>query len=151
MRIVLRVLLAAACFAAGALCGFYLSWRGASYTHEAYQAADLGLLSSYLLTQSIKGTPAAHEAALLDYLALLKRMESHQSAIFTARIVAVDEALTYARLADLARQRSDTAAAAGYLASAAALCPELTWEHCSTADIADFAARLDKQKGSWVP
>ena len=151
MPIVLRVLLAAGCFGAGVLCGFYVSSRGGSAVHQAYQAADLELLRTYVVTQTVKGTAAAHEAALLDFLATLKRMESHPSTLFPARIVAVDEALTYARLADLAKQRSDATAAAGYLSSAAALCPSLTWEHCSAADIADFAARLDKQRAPWLP
>ena len=103
MRIVLQVVLAVACFGAGALLGFYVSGRGASYAHEAYQAADLQLLSKYLLAQSLNGTPVAHEAALLDFLAALKRMEAHPSAIIPDRIVAVDKALTSARLAELAK------------------------------------------------
>ena len=119
MRIVLQVVLAVACFGAGALLGFYVSGRGASYAHEAYQAADLQLLSKYLLAQSLNGTPVAHEAALLDFLAALeKRMEAHPSAIIPDRIVAVDKALTYAT-AGRTRQAAVRRSGGGQMSSAA--------------------------------
>jgi hypothetical protein len=147
MRIVQWVVFGAACFGAGTLLGFYISWRNASYANEAHQIADVTLLGDYLLAQSANGTPAEREAALLHYLEVLKRIEAHPSTLFTGRVIAVDEALTYAKLAEIAKQRSDAAAVAGYLSSAAALCPLLAWEHCSAADIADVATRLHKGPG----
>jgi len=147
MRIPQQVFLAVVCVLAGVAVGFYISSRVGGYSHEAYTAADLELLNNYLIVQSVNGTPAAHEAALLNYLAALKRLEAHPSVILTHQIVAVDEALTYVRLSKLAEQRSDTSAAANYLSSATALCPSLGWSHCSAEDVARLATRLDQASG----
>jgi hypothetical protein len=76
---------------------------------------------------------------------MLKRKENAKSDFYPPRVIAVDEALTYARLSELAKQGSDNAAAATYLASAEGLCPSLKWNHCSGADILALATRLDQQ------
>ena len=135
----------------GAVLGSYLTWQYARYSRDAAAVGDSQLLSAYLAAQYANGTPAARTTALLDYLAMLKRMEIAPSDFYPARVIAVDEALTYARLSELARQGSDSSAAAAYLASAEALCPSLKWNHCSGADILALAARLDQQSAQGQP
>jgi len=139
-----RVVWPIGCLVVGAVLGSYLTWQFTRYSQDAAAVGDSQLLSSYLTAQYANGTPAARKTALLDYLAMLKRMENAQSDLYPARIIAVDEALTYARLSELAKQGSDSAAAATYLASAEGLCPSLKWNHCSGADIMALAARLDQ-------
>jgi len=116
-----RVVWPLGCLIVGAVVGSYLTSWFTRYSRDAAAVGDSQLLSSYLTAQYANGTPAARKTALLDYLAMLKRMENAQSDFYPARIIAVDEALTYARLSELAKQGSDSAAAATYLASAEAL------------------------------
>ncbi|HTD90097.1 MAG TPA: hypothetical protein VK663_05510, partial [Burkholderiales bacterium] len=63
----------------------------------------------------------------------------------TERLLATDSALSYARLAALARKRGATQEAEQHVKQAVWYCPEIGWKVCSIEEINYIVERLDKR------
>jgi len=137
-------------FIAGGVLGFGVSRELAQAQLTAYEMADVDHFSTYVMIQRFEGTPQAYEAALNDLLAALDQRERSGSPFAPERILFVDRALTYTRLALIATSRGDAEAAAKYRSSAEALCPKVEWKTCSTDELAKLVQRLD-ETSMWNP
>jgi len=105
--------------------------------------ARVAMLASYVEAQRYDGTPAAYEAVLNDYLRELNARATQSSDLVPARFIAVDRALTYARLSELQSQRGAAQESTRSLESVAAFCPQIQWKSCSGAEILAIKKRLD--------
>jgi hypothetical protein len=105
---------------------------------------DVVHLSAYLSAQRSEGTDAAYEEALKAFLLVLDKRQGNWSPTRPDSVYAVDRALTYARLAMLARRRGAEKEASEYTDQSAVLCRRLGSQTCSGEQIAAAAARLDK-------
>jgi hypothetical protein len=146
LRFVLQFIGALLVFGAGIELGSQVTWNRAKYWSDAYTYADAELLRGYLLAQSTKGTPMQHEEALRAFLAMLKRQDAHPSGLYPPGTTGFEEALTNVKLAELARARSDFAAAEKYLSSAEEWCRRVKWQDCSTDTVASMGKRLDEER-----
>jgi len=132
-------------FIAGGLFGFAISRELFRAKLTAYEMANIDHLSTYVMIQRFQGTRDAYEASLHDLLfALDERERAGPGPLSSGRIVSVDKALTYIRLALLAQERNDLDAATKYRAYAEAMCPRAGWNSCSWDDMTKMVQRLDK-------
>jgi hypothetical protein len=138
-----RVAIAVLLLLAGAAAGAYISLQFARSRSTFGEATDIAHLSTYVQVQRASGTDAAYEEALKAFLHHLEQRRGSADAALPESMYAVDSALTYARLADLARKRGASTEAANYMALAEAQCPKMGWRSCSGAQIAEMAAQVD--------
>ena len=153
MRKVSAIAVAIASLVLGGFVGYIVSHRFFQASLTASQWASIDTMSRYVMAQRFMGTPAAYEAALHEFLQSLDAWERKgtDSGITSPRALAVDKALTYARLALLAAERNDSGAATKYWSQALAMCPQIGWtSSCSVEAFSDAVHRLDE--GSiWNP
>jgi hypothetical protein len=136
-------------FIAGGLLGFLISREFFRTELTAYEMANIDNLSTYVMVQRFQGTRDAYEASLHDLLVALDERERAGPGPFSSgRILSVDGALTYIRLALLATERNDLDAAAKYWAQAEAMCPRAGWKSCSREDMTKVVRGLD-QNSMW--
>jgi tetratricopeptide (TPR) repeat protein len=144
MRLMARITLIVLLLIAGAAAGAYLALRYAESKSRFDERMDVMHFSAYLSAQRSEGTDAAYEEALKAFLLVLDKRQGNWSPTWPDSVYAVDRALTYARLAMLARKRGAEKEAAEYTDQSVALCPRMGWQTCSGEQIAAAAARLDK-------
>jgi hypothetical protein len=137
----------------GGFVGYSVSHRFFLVQLTAYQWAGIETMSNYVMIERFKGTPAAYETALHEFLQSLDAWEHERTVtdVISPRALSVDKALTYARLALSATARNDPGAAAKYWSQALAMCPQIGWtSSCSVDGFTDAVRGLDE--GSvWNP
>jgi len=143
MRLAARIALVLLLLVAAAAIGAYGALRYAKSRSTLNEMADVAHFSMYLAVQRSSGTAAAYEEGLNAFLLVLKQRKSNWNPAWPESIYAVDTALTYARLAELARKRGAEKEAAEYTAQAAAQCPKMGWRTCTGERIAEVAAQVD--------
>ncbi|MBS0365926.1 MAG: hypothetical protein JSR67_08910 [Proteobacteria bacterium] len=123
-------------FILGGLVGFGVSHRHFSAKLTAYQWTSIETMSDYVMLQRVYSTPAAYESALLEFLQSLDAWDRQHAAgdLITQRALAVDRALTYARLALSASETNRAAVATKYWSQALALCPQIGWTTSCSVD-----------------
>lgn len=131
--------------AVGLGAGFYFGTSSKEAVVWDSDFADLSYYRAYMETQLTEGTDAAREEAIHTYLALIEKRKTRPSMLFTKRGFAIDSALSYARLAALAKKRGAIQDAQHYLALAESFCPQIGWQKCSADKITHVVQRLDKQ------
>ena len=132
-------------FAVGAAAGGYVGFRAAESRALMNEVSEVAHYSALLDVQQSKGNDAAYEEALRGYLAVLERHKGSESPLLSGKVIAVDTALTYARLSALALKRGSHDDAKERLSRAVTLCPQLQWQECSGETITAVAQRLDKR------
>jgi hypothetical protein len=133
-------------FVVGAAAGGYAGYRFADARAFLDEVTEVAHYSALLDVQRSKGSDAAYEETLRGYLAMLERHKGSESPLFSGKTIAVDTALTYARLSVLAMKRGSHDEAKEILSRAVALCPELQWQECSGEAIVAVVQRLDKSR-----
>ena len=153
MRKVTAIAIAIGSFIVGGFVGYIASHRFFQARLTAYQWTSINTMSQYIMAERFRGTPAAYEAALHEFLQSLDAWERKgaDDGVTSPRALAVDRALTYARLALVAAERNDAAAASKYWSQALAMCPQIGWtSSCSVEAFSDAVHGLDE--GSiWNP
>lgn len=153
MRKVVAIATAIGAFIVGGLVGYIVAHRFFQARLTAYQWTSIDTMSRYIMAERFRGTTAAYEAALREFLQSLDAWERKgaDDGVISPRALAVDRALTYARLALLAAERNDSGAASKYWSQALAMCPQIGWtSSCSVEAFSDAVHRLDE--GSiWNP
>ena len=150
MSKVATIVIAVVAFIAGSMLGFSVSRELAQAKLTAYEMANVDHFSTYVMIQRFEGTPEAYEAALKDLLSALDQREHSGSPFLPPRIIFLDRALTYARLALLATARGDVETPARYRSQAEALCPKVEWKTCSADEFTRLVQRLDT-RSMWNP
>jgi hypothetical protein len=153
MRKVSAIAIAIGSLIVGSFVGYIVSHRIFQASLSAYQWTSIDTMSRYVMAERFKGTPAAYEAALHEFLQSLDAWERKgaDSGVTSPRALAVDRALTYARLALLAAKRNDSGAAAKYWSQALAMCPQIGWtSSCSVEAFTDAVHGLD-ESSLWNP
>jgi len=131
--------------AVGIALGFYVGSRA----YEAMQVGGEMLETEYYGThmeiQLDHGTDAAREDVIRAFIALNEKRIARPSRVLTERTLATDAALSYARLAALARKRGATQEAEQHAKQAVSFCPKIGWKACSIEEINYVVERLDKR------
>ena len=91
-----------------------------------------------------KQSDAAYESALRGRLVLVDKYKG-RSEVFSRNVYATDQALTHARLSQLALKRGAVHEAQEHLVRAESFCPDIGWKECSAGTILEFVKRLDEK------
>jgi hypothetical protein len=150
MRTITATTIAIGAFIAGGLLGYVVSRGIFRMALLPVQMANVDHMATYLMIQRFQGTPQSYETALRDFLVALDAQARAGSGIFSPNIIAVDRAMTYARLGLVAAERNDPSAAAKYRSQAEALCPQIGWKSCSADEITRMV-RLVDEHSMWNP
>ena len=92
-----------------------------------------------------ESTPEGYEEALKMYQAYLDTRKGEWNLLFDERTYAIDSALTYARLANLAEDTGADLKRSSYQKKAASYCPMTKFRDCSAITLREMATRLDKK------
>ena len=145
MKTVLRIVSYLLVLALGLGAGVYFGSHINQASALVFDMAEVGYYATHMETQFSEGTDAAREEVIHTFLALNEKRKSRPNEIFTKKILAVDSALAYARLAALAQKRGAAQEAQQYLQRAESFCPQIGWQVCSAEQIMYMVHRLDKQ------
>jgi hypothetical protein len=129
----------------GAVVGYYLGYRVTEARSFAVDISEVAYYSAYMSIQMNQGTDATREVTLRDFVARNEKRKLLPGRWITERMIAVDTALAYARLAALARKRDSMQEADEYLSRAVLFCPQMGWQECSAESINNVIQRLDKE------
>jgi hypothetical protein len=134
----------------GVIVGIYFGAGAAQKVCQAQAAlfdmSNAQTMSRYAAVTLAMGSPDASERALQEYLRALDTREKLDipAGFVSPTALTMDKALTYARLALLAKTRNDPVGAATYWSQAQALCPILQWTSCTADDLTAVVRQLDE-------
>jgi len=129
----------------GIALGFYLGARFYDTTMLGTEMLETNYYGAHMEVQLEHGTDSSREDAVRTLIALNEKRIARPSRYLTERMLAIDLALSYARLAALARKRGATQEAEQYSSKAVSFCPKIGWQVCSIEEINQMVQQLDKR------
>ena len=127
----------------GGILGYHHSVAINHASELALSITESDSIHAYIDTQLREGTDAAREDALRTHLAYAERMRARHDPIFDAKVLNMDSALDYIRLAILARHRNAEEEASQDTRRALGYCQNLGPAACNTDKLTQLARATD--------